>query len=253
MSDDQSELAFQEVDEALRRERMKSLWQRFGKYIIALAIGVVLLVAGREGWQAYEQSQAEAHSGAFAAALERAREDGADPVAVWRDALAGAEGELGATYGALARLRMAAAALDAGDVDSALSAYDLLIREGGPDRIIDDLARLLSGMVMVQEGRDLDAARKRFSTVAQGGRPWHHSGLEQLALLDLQQADMASARQRLESLVADDETPASIRQRAEDMEKLIGRELDQQSIDSEASAESPGDADGADASADTPR
>ena len=42
---------FNEVDEELRREQLKRLWDRYSLYIIALAI---LIVAGVGGWRGYE-------------------------------------------------------------------------------------------------------------------------------------------------------------------------------------------------------
>ena len=42
---------FHEVDEEVRRERLKKLWDRYSIYIIALA---VLIVAAIGAWRAYE-------------------------------------------------------------------------------------------------------------------------------------------------------------------------------------------------------
>ncbi len=42
---------FNEVDEELRREQLKKLWERYGILIIALA---VLFVAAVGGWRGYQ-------------------------------------------------------------------------------------------------------------------------------------------------------------------------------------------------------
>ena len=42
---------FHEVDEEVRREQLKKLWDRYSIYLIALA---VLIVAGMAGWRGYE-------------------------------------------------------------------------------------------------------------------------------------------------------------------------------------------------------
>ena len=45
---------FHEVDEEVRRERLKQLWDQYGLYFLVLA---VLVVAGIGGWRAYEYYQ----------------------------------------------------------------------------------------------------------------------------------------------------------------------------------------------------
>ena len=54
---------FQEVDEEVRREQLKKLWARYGNYIVAACVVVVLAVGG---WRGYEwwQSKRAAESGA---------------------------------------------------------------------------------------------------------------------------------------------------------------------------------------------
>ena len=42
---------FNEVDEAVRRERLEKIWQRYGTWIVA---GAVLIVAAVGGWRGYD-------------------------------------------------------------------------------------------------------------------------------------------------------------------------------------------------------
>ncbi len=42
---------FHEVDEEVRRERFKQLWERYSIFIVAIA---VLIIAGVGGWRGYE-------------------------------------------------------------------------------------------------------------------------------------------------------------------------------------------------------
>ena len=54
---------FQEVDEEVRREQFKKLWQRYGNLIVAVC---ALIVVGVGAWRGYEYWQAKksAESGA---------------------------------------------------------------------------------------------------------------------------------------------------------------------------------------------
>ena len=42
---------FQEVDEEVRREQLKKLWDRYGNLLIA---GCILIVAAVAGWRGYD-------------------------------------------------------------------------------------------------------------------------------------------------------------------------------------------------------
>ena len=41
---------FDEIEEDLRRDRMKEIWQRYGNYILGLAVLIIIGVAGRQGY-----------------------------------------------------------------------------------------------------------------------------------------------------------------------------------------------------------
>lgn len=220
MSDLQTDLMAQEVDEAVRRENLHKAWKRFGKYVIGGAVGIVLVVAGREGYGAWTRAKEEANSTAFSAAMESAAADGADPVAVWQSALPG----LGGGYKALGGLRLAAAAAAKGDYDAAISAYDTVIAAGA-DEGLTELATLQSAMLLVDKKDDLAAARSRLSRIAVKGRPWYFSALEQLAMVDLQEGDLESARTRFILLAEDADTPQSIKTRASQLRGFVERQI----------------------------
>ncbi len=65
---------FQEVDEEVRREQLKKLWQRYGHYAIAACIVIVAAVAAWRGYDWWETKKAAEAGAAFeqAAALAEA-------------------------------------------------------------------------------------------------------------------------------------------------------------------------------------
>ena len=60
---------FREVDEDIRNERFKRLWDRFGPYVIGVAVLIVVVTAGYRGWQYWQNSQAAATGDRFVAAI----------------------------------------------------------------------------------------------------------------------------------------------------------------------------------------
>jgi hypothetical protein len=95
---------FQEVDEEVRREQLKKLWERYGNYLVALCI---LIVAGVAAWRAYdwwENKQAVQSGAAFEQAVTLA-EAGKHQEAEAAFAKLASDGTAG--YRSLARLREA--------------------------------------------------------------------------------------------------------------------------------------------------
>ena len=56
---------FQEVDEEVRREQLKKLWDRYGIYVVAAAILVVAGIAAWRGYQWWEAKKAAEAGAAF--------------------------------------------------------------------------------------------------------------------------------------------------------------------------------------------
>ncbi len=61
---------FREIDEELRRDNLLKLWQRYGKYVIALAVVLVVATALVVGWREYRLRQRQAEGVRYAAALD---------------------------------------------------------------------------------------------------------------------------------------------------------------------------------------
>ena len=221
MSDINSDLITQEVDDEVRRERMNQLWNAYGKYLIGLAVGIVLLVGGREAYTSYVQSKQEASSAAFESAALASADDSASAVEIWQQALPSLQGG----YSTLGRMRLAAAAAANGDVPTAISNYDAIAADTNADPSLRSMAQLFAGMLVSRDGVDLDDARARLSVVALKGEPWYFSGLEQLALVDIKKGDKEAALAGFTLLADDPETPQGISARAQQLKTALEKEL----------------------------
>src|SRR4051794_22813601 len=67
--------AFQEVDDAVRQDDLKLWWSRWGTWVVAGAVLVVVAVAGLVGWRQYDASQRAAVSVAYSQALAKIETD----------------------------------------------------------------------------------------------------------------------------------------------------------------------------------
>ena len=132
---------FQEVDEEVRREQLKKLWERYGTYIIAACILVIVAVGGWRGYQWWEAKRAAETGAAFEQAVTLA-ESGKRQEAEAAFAKLATDGTAG--YRVLARLREAAE-LGQTDRKAAVKAYDEIAADKSVGTVMQDLAALRSG------------------------------------------------------------------------------------------------------------
>lgn len=203
---------FDEVEEDLRAERARQMWQRFGTPIAALVVLVVAGVAGWQGWQWHQGRQRDAAAEAYMAAHRAAEAEGPDLAAITTrfEAMA-ADAPQG--YRTIALLRAAALKSETGDRAGALAIYDRIAADGSVDQLSRDLANLMWVL------RSIDTAEPstliaRVAPLARPDQPWSASARELSALAALRAGQSAEARRALEALAADVTAPRSIRDRA---------------------------------------
>jgi hypothetical protein len=207
---------FQEVDEEVRREQLKKLWDRYGNLLIAAC---VLIVAGIGSWQGYNYWQAK-KAGETGAAFEQAAtlaEAGKHKEAEAAFAKIAADGTAG--YRVLARLREAGE-LAPTDKAAAINAYDALAADKSVGQPMQDLAAVRDGYLLVDTA-PYSQMLSRLEPLTAPDRIFRHSARELLALSAWKAGDASAARKWTDMMMADPGTPAGTRSRAEMLSELI--------------------------------
>jgi hypothetical protein len=207
---------FNEIDEDLRREQFKKLWDRYSIFIIAAAILIVAAVGGWRGYQYLEAKKAAEAGSAFEAAVGLS-EQGKKSEAEAAFAKIAADGSTG--YRALARLRAAADAA-AADPKAAAKLYDGIAADPGVSSSEQDLARIRAAS-LVMETESYAQMLQRLEPATAEGRTFRHTARELLALSAYRVNDATAARQWLDMIGNDARTPASMRSRAEALQALL--------------------------------
>jgi hypothetical protein len=207
---------FNEIDEDLRREQLKKLWERYSIFIIAAAILIVAGVGGWRGYQYLEAKKAAEAGSAFEAAVALS-EQGKKTEAEAAFTKIAADGSKG--YRGLARLRAAADAA-AADPKAAAKLYDAITADPVVSASEQDLARIRSAGLMMETEPYADML-KRLEPATGEGRTYRHTARELLALSAWRVNDATAARQWLDMIGNDARTPASLRSRAEALQALL--------------------------------
>jgi hypothetical protein len=207
---------FDEVDEEVRREQFKKLWDKYSIYFIGL---MVLIVAAAAGWQGYKYLEAKkaAEAGAaFEKAVELS-EQGKHAEAETAFADLAAKAPPG--YRTLSRLRAAAEAA-ARDPKAAAKMYDEIAADRSVGGEWQDLAKIRAAGLLLDSASYADM-QQRLESSATPKSTFRHSAREMLALSAWRNGDAAAARKWLDAIADDGETPPGLRSRAEALQALL--------------------------------
>ncbi len=208
---------FREVDEELRRDNWQKVWQRYGKFVIAVAVLIVAATAFNVGWREYGESQRAKSSEAFLTALQLAEADRV-PEALSELAVLKEEGTSG--YAVLAQFREAALRTEEGETAAASEIYDRIEGDSSADQMLRELATLYSVMLQSATG-DPAALIGRLEPISEERRPWRYSARETTSVLHLRTGETAKARDGFAALVDDLNAPRNMRARAAEMLRVI--------------------------------
>jgi hypothetical protein len=208
---------FREVDEDIRREQFKKLWDRYGIYVIALAVVIVAATAGVRGWQYWQERKAQATGDRFVAALDLAKAGKSQEAeAAFSEIVKDGSGG----YPTLSRFRMAVTKAEGGDAKGAVADLDAIAADGSAPSLIRDMARLRAALILADTASLADL-QTRVGSLASTGNPWRSSAREILGLAAWRTGDLAAAQKYFDEIVKDQDKPQGVGTRAELMLSLI--------------------------------
>ncbi|PWJ85478.1 hypothetical protein C7441_103337 [Pseudaminobacter salicylatoxidans] len=214
MSDDSF---IREVNEEIRQERARLIWERFGPIAIVAAVLLVLGTAAFVGYEYWSEKQASRSGDAFLQALTLANSGKQDEAIA---ALKELEADGHGAYPTLARMRAATVLSDKGDFDGAVKAFDEVAADTSIPAVLRDMARLRAAYILVDHGSYADVA-KRAEDLTADANPLRSSAREVLGLSAWKEGKADDALKLFEQISSDDGAPRNARQRASLMSELI--------------------------------
>jgi hypothetical protein len=207
---------FDEVNEEVRRDQLKKLWDQYSIYIIAAALLIIAAVGGWRGYQYLEAKKAAEAGAVFDKAVELSEQNKhAEAEAAFTDLAAKAP----SGYRLLARLRAAAEAATR-DLQAGAKLYDDIAADRSVGATERDLAKVRAAGLLL-ETASYPSMLQRLEPATAPGATFRHSARELLALSAWRAGDTAAARQWLDLIANDGGTPPSLRSRAEALQALL--------------------------------
>jgi hypothetical protein len=207
---------FNEIDEEVRRERLKKLWERYGHFVVVAA---VVLVMGIGGWRGYEWwgARKAAEAGVAFEAATVLSDQGKHAEAETAFAKLAVEGNAG--YRTLARFREASE-LAKRDAKAAVKLYDELAADRGIGQVMQDLAAVRAAFLLV-DNASVDELRHRLEAPSEPRRAFRHTAREVLALGAWRAGNATEARRWFDMILTDADTPSGTRSRIEILMALV--------------------------------
>ena len=207
---------FDEVDEEVRRERLKKLWDQYSIYIIAAALLIIAAVGGWRGYQYLEAKKAAEAGAAFDAAVDLSEQNKRAEAELAFSKLA-TSAPWG--YRMLAKLR-AAAEVATRDPQAGARMYDDIAGDRSMGAEQQDLARIRAAGLLLDTA-SYPSMRQRLEPATKADATFRHTARELLALSAWRANDTAATRQWLDMIANDAETPSGMRSRAEALQALL--------------------------------
>jgi hypothetical protein len=210
---------FHEVDEEVRREQLKKLWERYSGLIIAVAVLFVASIGAWRGYEWWQQRKAAAAGAQFEQAVTLS-EEGKHQEA--EAAFAKIASDAPGGYQVLARLRAAQELAQSKPAD-AVKAYDAIVADASVGKAMQDLAAVRAGMLLVDTA-PLSEMQQRLQPLTASNRTFRHSARELLAMSAWRNHDFTAARKYIDMINLDAASPPGTRGRAEVLAALIAAE-----------------------------
>ncbi len=201
---------FREVDEEVRREQLKKLWDRYGSYVVAAAFLIVAAIAAWRGYGWWEAKQAAEAGAAFEAASTLA-EAGKHSEAEAAFAKIVSDGT--SSYRHLARVREAAELAHI-DAKAAISVYDRIASDSAVGPVLQDLAGVRAAAILINAGA-FEEAQRKLEPLTANDRTFRHTARELLVLAMWRAGNAAATKRWVDMIMSDAQTPAATRSRVE--------------------------------------
>lgn len=205
------------VDEDLRQKQLTNLWKKFGPWVIAFLVIVVLFVAANVTLRNYNESQYSQVADLYAIAEKSVQANDMDTALSKLENLADTDV---AGYQVMVAFKQAEIELDRNEHVKAVAALDRLAGAAGVGKVYRDLAGLKAAMILLDSASYEDISA-RLSPLTIQDNPWKYMAMELLALAAMTNGKSAEAKRIFTELEQDLEAPQDVKERAKNYKSVL--------------------------------
>ena len=203
---------FQEIDEDLRQDKVARLWKAYGKYLVALAVFIILVIASYRFIEHKNEKNIEQTSELYELASETGR-SGDKKAAI--ELLSDEMFDENIGYSIISKLKKAALAKSNNDLEGTEIVLKEIITNEDIPLYLRDLARLKLF------ASDSDNISSQLEVLIEEEGPWKFLALELKGGIQLEGGNLKEARSIFKELTDDANTPNNLRRRASEILKAL--------------------------------
>lgn len=208
-----------EVNDDLRHDKLKEIWEKYGTYIIVLVVLLIGSTAVFEGYKSWktsvENKEAQSFISAIAEIDEGKTEEG---LKSFEDIANNARTE----FKYLAKLQISNIYFKNGQTEEAIEK----LKEIYSDKSVGKSLRNIAAIKLVShtiDTADAESIRQILEPMVVEQNAFRYAAKEMLGLLEIREGNLEAAKTIFEELSSDSLVAAGIKQRAEEMLLLINK------------------------------
>ncbi len=199
----------QEVDDALKQERLEKLWKKYGNFIIIAVIALVVGTAAITGWKSWNKRQNEIETKRLVNILETGDFEGKDFLDFLNNTRPG--------HKAIALLNAAGSSIEREEKEKARSLYISISNDPSIDSVYRDLATIMNVRLGLsdEEVNHTELLPLLEPIVNAPENPWYPTALFHKALLIAHgKKDLKKATDTLNLLLDSDKASPTLKEQA---------------------------------------
>ena len=206
-----------EINEELKNENIKKLWDKYGLHLIVALVVVLTLAVSFETFRNWRIKRFEDASNTYAYALALQSMDRLDEsINVLQKLQQGTSG----IYADIAQMQIANIRLEEGKIEEASALLQKMTKDEKITPQIRDIAAIKLASYKL-DGAPAEEVRALLQPLMQDDNSWKNVAKEIAAMLAVREKDMKDARRLYSEISADPQASESIRSRAQDMLSVL--------------------------------
>lgn len=196
-----------DVEDSIRQDQLKALWDKYGSMAVTIAVGVVLITAAISGWNAWTSSQNKKDTTVLIEALNTNNLE---------QSLSSYIQDADGAHKTIASFKLAAEYKQSGQTQKATDLYKTIAQDGDMDDLYTDLATLLYATNTTGD----EAANALEELADKPQSPWFSHAAIEYAVYLANQGSFTKSINKLDEILDSETTPIAIRQKAEALKSL---------------------------------